>query len=1320
MSYPSPDEAVRQRERAVRVRMEIYDSTQSAWIDFTDRVNEDRLISFGGLTMNQEREAGAFEASQSTVVMDNSDGYWSTWPDLIIFEETWKSRRVRFTLITQGGPSAIGIWIIDKMRMTANAGTVQMTLKPLSSILITAQADRVTSGKQWWINKSIGFLVKELLKTRFTAAEVAAFEIEDIAQIDVEPGTSTGGEQFNSVHGRPPETARDYVIYGNPIAVNNDDGDGGYGEVWFGLEEELWKYDPATAEWTYWSKLPSALISAGYKIHHVFVSTTRQKIALLAWVPEFPTTNVPAKRTGTSLPATKNNIALVTVSMTTAPANGTELNPNVTNSLFSGLFCIRKGGVSGGGFPTMGAPLPGSSDANCFGVNMPMPTSHWIRCQDSNVIGPTYPLDDSVRALWNKAAWNSKSDHANDDSMKSRNESVAYWQQEIAGYMAWSDNGIMDTPADYRFSIGQYAGSWTFREASDEVVGFSVAYDSGLGRYTAQFIKWNIQSGAYTTTGYYCMTGNEHYLPTSIEFNFAANKLLVTGVYWAETAWSAGAPVDTGNNEPVGGILMEVTWPLAAGAYTGQPAQSLWFLTTNYTSSDAKNRRRWLPLQGVYASENDGFSHCYAGITFMDYSAVGAAPWGFCMLQRHTGTGVVVFAAPYYSTGRISGAYRERDGATMDSGTTVYMHDAGRNAIIRHGSNTVGMTVGDVDPPVDGDTGLTAGLVWSLRDEMFFGISAAGIATEHDPDVSNPYQIGKMFLFQSSDQKITARVELADFTGLSVWEALGELAAMADFVYGFDEVGTFFFRRRELDPDILGTITALPKGVLPGYVQASELAVEWGHDEVFNYVEIEPSRVILKEPEGTVRLLARPSGWNRDPWNGEVTVMQKSLTKQQLVLRCVSGAILGDLDAGIVRKTSTGLTPVLRAPGGGETRSRLRFAWVIHDRMIETSLLTLWNSAAAGDTGLTIVVPYLAAIDVHDARDALSAEGTTAIADWGDVVEIADHVSPIKSVVHNPTAGTTTIIMEESYTGDQAPQFPAGTKVVLRSFENNGWSNGPHGVTKTVASVAAAGAEGDFKTFTVLSTRHLEVGVVVQIGEASATGPAPEYVVTQIVDGITFIGRRFGVHDSTVAIADNSSVRAFIAPCINDEFPTNARFWVGGTGIGLQFQVPEDADEGVFLRTTESPFMVGDEIHVTCAGLVLENMAHAKQIAADKDSILKYGIIEYRAARRSRFLNYELARQNTHRLLRLYAWPRFKAEADLPGTMIPRLDAGWLIEDHRVLRRNVYLESNANGDDPPVLPDTETAIAFRVRGFTIDPVQGRLKLITRAVNPHIF
>ncbi len=1707
MTYANVQTALSQSNRKVRVKFEVRDVDEVTWVDLSDRFSHDRLVNVGsGLTARQERETGAFDVQLSTITVWNGDSFWASPPPSDLFDATtWKRLRCRVSLVTLGGTEQLGIWVVDKVTVRANQGTATITLKTLTSLLVEAQADRVRRGKQWFVNMPSGFLVRRLLETRHKVAEVAAFTgIEDSYQIPIADSTREQGPVL-SPFARPPETARDYEVFGNPIAVNNNPADAGYGDVWIGLEEELWKFDPSDGTWTYWTKLPADLIAAGAKIHHVFVSTLRQKVIALAWVPEFPSADVAARIQGNVDLVTEDNVCQLHASMTAAPAAMTKFG-FVSTAYATGLFHVRAGRVVSGTQAIIGAQ---GFAGNPSGVNMPNPTPHWKRSRD--------PGGRELRCMGD---WNVDTIDATEDAAMLNNASTDFWLTEPGRYHSWIDHagvaGGPRYPANYRHSFGQYAGAFAFNEATDELVLTTLAWDGGLSRYKSKIVIRNINTGVLTDPGYYVMSGNEHYQAVSMEFNAAGNKLLVTGTYFEEANWSAGAPVDVGNNQPVGSIVAEFTWPLAAGAFAGQPAQTLHFLSTNYASNDARSRRRWLLLEAKYGATG------YAGVTFIDYTKIGGACWGAALLTLGGGGATSVVR---WSTGRQSGLCHWNAGGITAPGA-LFWQDAGANCLVRIPDDGTGaiVTVDEGFPPVDGDVGLAAGLVFSAAhnagEGAIFGISGPGTGTEQDPDVQNPPFPGKFYLYQLAFT-LTDRIELADFTDMTVWDALSALAAIADFVFGYDANGQFFFRLREAPTTALGTIKTTPN-VLDGEIAARDATRDWGYDEVFNYAEVSPSRVILAEPKGSVQLLARPEGWVRDTWNGQIAVVQRSLLRQKIDLKVVEGGKVGAEDDGCIAKDRYGNDVVLTVPGAGERRSKLRLAWLGTDSVIETQLLEPWEAAAgagaptysqaridaknfntgfdqdvsnvvfdeprgkihvawtcrdssgsssshnrtvlfrsmdattgaqtavatvnvdqsaddfeaiglelladgtllcgygtfsvkvaestdgganwtvytadAGSTrafcgflksfdgtivdvitqergggstlndvyqrrrtgagtwgtqvkihdsgsgaspwfdfrsvaesgprigylvdanvgvivgdysnasnqhdqvralttsngwaatatvliadytgtnsirnpifvptpgggrawaawvhtgdlvlsytddnggtwstptapatlaavpwvaghdraftvdefgglyattfddtggtkycrlfrgdsdgatwddltmtgladvgddagvgdvvlagtdlwrvytvllsghyelhylkaddvvedptaGLKIVVPYIAALDTTRGLDESSFLSTVNGELYGDSVEIGTYVGTVRDITHDPTAGTSEILLDHS--PSDLP-YPIGTRVVIRSWENNAWSDGPLGIARTAdpSGSVTPGAEGVETDYEAISTRNMTVGMIARPHVDDSGSGDPDLLVTAIQSGTTWTGRRVGTGGDTDDVKQYRPIRGYLAPVQNDEYPAGTTWWIGPTGVGLIFEIPEGTTRGVIQNgqggfayaalCAETPFMVGDEIHIDCEGLKLDSQELAKQIAVARESIEKYGVSIFRPARRSPFLNYARAREMARRVVAQNSGARYMLDVDLPLTFVPHLGDCYLIEDPRILKWTVTTNPQGDPAGAPVVPDTARAIAATVRSFTLDPVNGTCKVTFRAVNQHAY
>ncbi len=201
------------------------------WVDFTDKLKKQgkyKLSNIGTITHSTESKAvgGVFLSSISDVSMENADGFWdnpSDWSDLktiygnpVSFSTSKNKREMVLTknkcrvvvesLLKDGTirEDTVGVFRIRGFSTDSTSGLATLEIVSLAQYLKDAKADKCRNGKSWYENRSIIFLIKELLKLEFgdkTTGELpASFKFPDQLSIP-----TFDGQRTLSSFGRPPE-----------------------------------------------------------------------------------------------------------------------------------------------------------------------------------------------------------------------------------------------------------------------------------------------------------------------------------------------------------------------------------------------------------------------------------------------------------------------------------------------------------------------------------------------------------------------------------------------------------------------------------------------------------------------------------------------------------------------------------------------------------------------------------------------------------------------------------------------------------------------------------------------------------------------------------------------------------------------------------------------------------------------------------------------------------------------------------------------------------------------------------------------------------
>ncbi len=462
-----------------------------------------------------------------------------------------------------------------------------------------------------------------------------------------------------------------------------------------------------------------------------------------------------------------------------------------------------------------------------------------------------------------------------------------------------------------------------------------------------------------------------------------------------------------------------------------------------------------------------------------------------------------------------------------------------------------------------------------------------------------------------------------------------------------------------------------------------EGAITVKHGPVCNYVERTGARIVLKPASAEVRLQPRATTLQRDPWVGNLIVSQSDVRTQNVFLRCVQGGTPGAPESGVVAQSRRLFSSAMVAVDvvgtpASEFAHRLRFAFLLYDRVIETQLLL------AASSGASMRIPIQSATDI------------IAHAIYGDELEIVDAATnarttyKITAKTDVPASGWTTLTVSPTI----ALSYALGQHLMIRSFRSNRWSDAAQGVATLGASISGSGSPGDLITLTLSSTTQTPRFSVVKVD-------SEELRITAIL-GATQATAARAVGGTTVAAHDNGRpVQCYVAPIQNTAIKTGALFAIGATGVSIALTPPTGVDE-------EMPLVPGDTIDITCPGLTLEPQDLATVIAQRQSSIDKVGNKPYPSRRAGRLASSAQAREGAWRDLGDFGDAHHGVTWAGPLQMLPALGGTYLVRDDLLLPHDGGV--NPNGDASPVSPDTATAIACRLESRAIDLLKDALTL----------
>lgn len=443
--------------------------------------------------------------------------------------------------------------------------------------------------------------------------------------------------------------------------------------------------------------------------------------------------------------------------------------------------------------------------------------------------------------------------------------------------------------------------------------------------------------------------------------------------------------------------------------------------------------------------------------------------------------------------------------------------------------------------------------------EVLFGVSA-----EYYPNVINKSS-GRNYLWKY-DSYLSGVIELAEFTGMKVWDAITDLAEAFNYNTGF--VGEdFFFIPKSFSstPDIVIDADLDP-------VVSIEKIQDY---DVKNILRTTPYRSVKGEIEWSIVLIA----------NEELT-NDFGRTKLDAALRVTQD---DDLSKNLVLKTvNRGSVPSI-----GESTS-LRMAYLIYNSSLNSRLL---RDVSASDTWIYLPSFFGESLDYQ-----LKVGDLFLINQTDDTLGETSYITRLITAVDF----SKNLIQIQSALG---VDFPAYTPCsVIRGFainatelRNNLWSN--DGVTymlgNIVTWVTATEREVD-----VASIRNISIGNIIKLGNRTQ-----EFEVTYLeeenpVSGyprIRFKGYGFtlGTYDMYGAQSDldYAIIRGYWVPVPGEVIE------VGGSKIFVGF---ESGSTGTLWLNSRG----ADRIEIKCPGLKLESDSNSTITVVDVTSIDLYGQIE--------------------------------------------------------------------------------------------------------------
>ena len=876
------------------------------WVDFSDRTEQDGKNLLTKITsiqhVTEERAGTSLSYSKiSSLSLDNSSGFfnkpflatlttingstavWNTTKNGKLSNIYNHQAQIRIVVTMSNGAieeATLGTFIITGVQRSLTSPEIKIKMSDLSQPLrVKNGAERVTDGLGWYQNRPIKMLLEELLRERYfdktgTAGNLpTTYRIPDT--IDIPTAGTTQGLSIDvralSHVGRPPDQdvsgswlnrsmITRAMVYVPTTSTNLTSG------LYIGCENdsqaELWRYDRAADNYTQITSGGSNWYEALYFVWRIWYDTSRDEIVFVAI----------QSSTITAEDSRKTTAKFYKYDGTTV----TELE--TVSDVFMGDFSFRAGGTGDWLWYKARAAgyWPGIGQA---GENMAIPFKQRIiqvGLTPSAVFHGILTLGNGTKIV------NAKFDNTTTGSGATR---------ELEGGQYVSMILFRDTsnppPAGFRYTMGQ-SGFCVYNQEHNTIV-YTTVTENGtrIGRVYAD-IQINICAHNVATA-----TSN------TVHSDVRENSQRVDFM-----CGCSGGPTNTNKDYVfMGGVAWYQTADTRARTYLYKLNLSSGVKTKFYDSnseSDSTVQNNFTPIWMAWNDHTTATNPLLKIISF-NRDTMKSTPYNLYSVivpQSDAGSPQVTLQTMYGKN-----TFRHQPTAlTFDSNNRMYFVVNGQ--LYKYECYGSGAATGAMERPILCDYGWAA-----VTEEQYTSVDELAIDEESrgtgnsaiiwgvsspSPSVYgslNSRLDGKYYLWKY-DTYLSGRIELADFSGMSRWDAIENLSMIAGYHAGFDVEGNFIFVN-----DTQASSTDLTLENSADYNRVSKMSIDSNEKEVYNLVDVAPNDIILGEPSVDVTLIPRSKDDDAEDsqvHRGTVVISQRDTRKKRIQLKSISDGKLSD------------------------------------------------------------------------------------------------------------------------------------------------------------------------------------------------------------------------------------------------------------------------------------------------------------------------------------------------------------------------------------------------------------------------------------------
>ncbi len=900
------------------------------YVDFSDKTEKNgvnKLLHISAVSQNSEGKVGTgmSYSKLSSITLDNSDNFFnSKFPTTVKtiagntanFYESKNGKQsvlynkkcqLRLLISYEDGTSEespLGTFLLGSYKRSNTSSKITLDLKDLSQPLRTKNsAEKVKDGLDWYQNKKIGFLVKQLLKTKYIDDTQynkldlpSNFSIPDVVEIPTAKTVldTAGDKRALSSYGKAPDYDGDLdldlnknmvtraMVYvpttsrnltpGLYLAMDND------------TECEIWRFDRATEKYycvknglSYWDAGVSIIQRLWYdSTRDVLIFTLNSKVQ----IDTYANPNV-----DTSFWRYDGNRVTRIASV------------SKVGKMFWGNYCMRDGFYSTDySTPKMriGSDSVFSTDDKnnyVYGENIPILFSQIMKslehCSISMSDTGELVSDFSTTLTVESKGIVSKilaSVQAKILTLKSFFAGILPKEIVSETYVGASVSASEDTPLGVRFTFNQQ-GFCVYNEAHNCIV-YAQAVSGALHHtYKLKVFYLNTLSVSTITENLYrpsYQTNEENgeFVDVQPISGCSGSGTFKDYVFFGGVSWTYGKVAGTVQDSISWVFKLDLNTNSFLAIFSGRA-----YLTNNTVPDDILKYST--PLHLAYDPLNSEYGLYMTSFTRSQlkgndkFSILAINP-----LKQN------IVTVPYGKR-----TFREQPiAATFDSAGIMYFSSGGQLYNL-YSSNYSSVTKALRNRVTVLDNG------WSAVDgEYYCSVHSLAIDEESRGNrvnaivygASSPspaiYGIlketiaGKYFLWKY-DRYLTDRIDLADFTGMSIWDVIEKLTMIPDFFAGFDVDGNFVMQAKTYGDESDIVINNVEEG---NHKQLSA-TLSSNEDEVYNYVGITPYESLLQEPTADVTLTKRTSSdANEDLSKGTIIATYTKTDSKKVLLEALT------------------------------------------------------------------------------------------------------------------------------------------------------------------------------------------------------------------------------------------------------------------------------------------------------------------------------------------------------------------------------------------------------------------------------------------------